>query len=245
MPVIPYTIEKSVCKRAGGRQYWQYAYEHILVEVSDAVAVFLAEDDKRERRYRWKIKKQMQAANIRTVFSLDEFVRSDDGEERPAADYIEDTVNPENRNPLTILIEKEFTDGLYHLYSLVMPSKQSDVFKLHERGYTTTDMAEMFGIDESSARERLHNAFKKAVELYIVRKNYDILNGLEQFFFKDLHGKISDTKYNRLFAAVFRFFVAYTNPHQINLLKFVIDGEYEREIKKYLEKSNPTPETPP
>jgi hypothetical protein len=127
---------------------------------------------------------------------------------------------------------------------MIMPPKQAEAFKMHEQGYTTADMAGLFGVDESSARERLHNALKKAVEMYIMHTNYDILKGLEQFFFKDLQGKISDTKYNKLFAAAFRFLVVFTNPSQAELVKYVIDGEYDKKIKKYLDSLNSAPETP-
>jgi len=109
MPIIPYTIQRSVCRTIRGRRFWCYEYEHILVEVSDAVAEFLAEDDKREQRYQWKIKKQMQDAGIHTVFSLDEIVKSDNGanSDFPVSDIVEDTVNPQNRDPHEIVIEKE------------------------------------------------------------------------------------------------------------------------------------------
>ena len=107
MPIIPYTLQRSIQKIINGKQRWFYEYEPVLVDVNDAVAEFLAKDDKRERRYQWKIKKQKQDANIHTVFSLDEVGRTGNGEEYLVADLIEDTVHPQNRDPLDIVIDKE------------------------------------------------------------------------------------------------------------------------------------------
>ena len=219
--------------------------EHILVDVNDAVAEFLVHDDKRERRYQWKIKKQMQDAGIcRTVY-LDEIkYDSNTNEQYFVANIIEDIINPENRNPLSIIIEREFTDTLYHLYSQAMTQKQYEILKFHEQGYTTSDIAKVLGIDESSARERLHNALKKAVEMHVMHSNYDILTGLQEFIFKDLYGKISATKYNNLFSSVFRLVIALINPSQRELIKFIIGNEHENKIIKYLDSLKPTPEKP-
>jgi predicted DNA binding protein len=244
MPVIPYTIRTCVCKTVRKTKRWFYEYERIFVDVSDEVAAFLEKDNRREKRYRWKIQKQMRDAGIHAIVSLDEIKSDENGDSYFVADLIEDTVNPENRNPLSILIENEFTEGLYDLYEKAMTQKQYEVLKLHERGYTTSDIAELLGIDESSARERLHNALKKVVEMYIMHSNYDILTGLQDFVFKDLQGEISATKYNDLFAAAFRMLVLLTNPQQYKLVKFVIDGDYEKKIKKYLDSLKPTPENP-
>ena len=72
MPEILYTLQWSVRKIINRKPRWFVEYEPVLVNVNDAVAEFLADDDKRERRYQWKIKKQKQDANIHTVISLDE-----------------------------------------------------------------------------------------------------------------------------------------------------------------------------
>lgn len=118
MPVITYTIQWSV-KTVRGKMCWYNEYEHILVDVSDEVAAFLEEDDKREQRYLWKIKKQKQDAGIHTVLSLDEIIKSDDGvnADIPISDIIEDTVNPSNYNPLEIVMARYFPilEGIVYL----------------------------------------------------------------------------------------------------------------------------------
>ena len=112
MPVITYTIERSVSKTVRGKKCWYNECEHISVDVSDEVAEFLEEDDKREQRYLWKTKKQKQDMGIRKVFSLDETIKSNGGvnADLPISDIIEDTVNSSNYNPLEIVIKKEIAD---------------------------------------------------------------------------------------------------------------------------------------
>ena len=168
MRVIPYTIQRSVSKIIRGRKCWYYEYEHILVNVNDATAAFLEADDKREQRYQWRIKKQMQAAKIYTVFSLDEIIRSEDGEDFPVSEIIEDTVHSENRDPLDIIIEREEEEereknaaAHNEMYAALLTKKQYEVWKYFEDGYSLVEIGELLGIDESSARERLHNAFKR------------------------------------------------------------------------------------
>ena len=217
-------------------------YERVMVEVSDEVAAFLKYDDMRELRYKWKTDKQKRKAKIRAVFSLDSVAKDGEGEEYLVADMIEDIYNPENRNPLTIIIERESTDGLYHIYASVMTSKQYEMLKYYEQDYSVVDMAALLGLDESSARERLYNALKKAVEIYVMHSNYDILTGLQEFVMKDFYGQISATKYNDLFAAVFRGIVLWTNPEQYELVKFVIGGEYDKKIKEIVGAANPLPD---
>ena len=116
MPIIHYTIQKNICKIIGKRKCWCSEYEHILVDVNDAVAEFLSHENKQERRYQWKIKKQMQDARISRTVNLDEIkYDSDTNEQYLVADTIEDIINHENRNPLSIIIEREFTDTLYKI----------------------------------------------------------------------------------------------------------------------------------
>jgi len=172
MPVIPYTIQRSVRKIINGKQRWFYEYEPVFVDVNDAVAAFLGDDDKRERRYQWKIKKQKQDANIHTVFSLDEIGRTSDSEEYLVADLIEDTVNQQNRDPLDIIIDKEerkeskkrskeLSAMFKEMYSTLLTKKQYEAWEYSDKGYNTTEIAKLLNIDESSVRERLENAFKR------------------------------------------------------------------------------------
>ena len=168
MPIISYTIRSSACKTVRNKKCWYYEYEQILVDVNDAVAEFLEEDDKRERRYLWKIKKQMQDAKIHTVFSLDEMINLDVGTEVPIADIIEDNVNPENYDPLEIAVEREIKEeqkrlavGLDEMCASLMTKKQFVVWQYSGQGFNTSEIAKMLNIDESSVRERLQNALKR------------------------------------------------------------------------------------
>ena len=140
MLIIPYIIQKSVCKTVNEKKRWYYEYEQVFVEASDEVAAFLEKDDKREQRYQWKIKKQIQDAGIHTVFSLDELVRNSNSEEYIVADLIEDTVHPDNYDPLEIAIEKETEEegeerrkelaaGLDEMCASLMTKKQYEVWK--------------------------------------------------------------------------------------------------------------------
>ena len=132
----------------------------------------MGEDDKRERRYQWKIKKQMQDANIHTVFSLDEIGRTGDGEEYLVADLIEDIVHSQNSNPLDIVIDKEYREEskkrrrelvamFKESYYALLTKKQYEAWKYSDKGYSATEIAKLLNIDESSVRERLENAFKR------------------------------------------------------------------------------------
>ena len=164
MPEISYPIQRSVPKIVRGRKCWYYEYEHILVDVNDAVAEFFADEDKKNKRYKWKIDKQKQAAKIYTEFSLDEIVQSDDDEDFPVAEMVEDTVHSENRDPLEMIIEREeeeqaaFDAILDKLHTSILTKKQYAVWQYNRAGYGFADIARMLNIDESSARERLRNA---------------------------------------------------------------------------------------
>ena len=172
MPEIPYTLRRSVRKIINGRQRWFYEYEPVLVDVNDATAAFLAKDNKREQRYQWKIKKQKQDANVHTEISLDEVGKTADGDEYLVADLIEDTVHSRNRDPLDILIDKderkeskkrskEMAVMFKEMYTSLLTKKQYEAFKYSDKGYSVTAIAKLLGIDESSVRERLENAFKR------------------------------------------------------------------------------------
>jgi len=174
MPVISYPIQKSVYKTVGGRKRWYYEYEQILVDVNDATAEFFANESKREKRYKWKIKKQKQRANIYPDdISLDathDFVHYTDksGDAILAAETIEDAFHTENRDPIEILIDRESDKGregsaalIEELFVSIMTKKQYEVWKLDNAGYRYSDMARILNIDESSVRERLENANKR------------------------------------------------------------------------------------
>ena len=168
MPIISYTIRNSACKTVRNKKCWYYEYEQILVDVNDAVAEFLEEDDKRERRYLWKIKKQMQDAKIHMVFSFDEVINFENNTDATIAEIIEDTVNPENYDPLEITIENEIKEErkqlaveLDEMCAALMTKKQYEVWKYSEQGFNTSEIAKMLNIDESSVRERLQNALKR------------------------------------------------------------------------------------
>ena len=163
MPIISYTIQRSVFKKVGVRKKcWYYEYEHIFVDVNDAVAEFLEEDGKREQRYMWKIKKQMQDAGIRALVPLDK------AKEMKASDYIEDKTHPKNRNPLEIVIEmenekeeKKTAGKLNKKLAGLMTKKQYEAWKYTKEGYSIIAIAKILNIDESSVRERLQNAVKR------------------------------------------------------------------------------------
>jgi hypothetical protein len=150
MPVISYTIQRNI--RINGKQRWVYEYDPTLVDVNNAVAEFLAKDDKREKRYQWKIKKQKQDANIHTEFSLDETGGTGDGEEYIVADLIEDTVHPQNRDTLDIVIDKEerkeskkrsneMAAMFKEMYTSILTKKQYEAFKYSDKGYSATEIA--------------------------------------------------------------------------------------------------------
>jgi len=168
VPIISYTIRNSACKTVRNKKCWYYEYEQILVDVNDAVAKFLEEDDKREKRYLWKIKKQMQDARIHTVFSLDEMISFGDGAESSITDIIEDNVNPENYDPLEIVVEKEIKEeqkrvaaSLDEMCASLMTKKQYEVWQYSGQGFNVSEIAKILNIDESSVRERLQNALKR------------------------------------------------------------------------------------
>jgi len=174
MPVIPYTIQKSIYKTIGGRKRWYYEYEDVLVDVNDAVADFLEEENKKNRRYKWKIKKQKQRANLYpNDISLDashDLIRYTDksGDKVLVAETIEDVFHPENRDPVEILSDKEYDKGregsaalIEEVFASIMTKKQYKVWKLDNAGYRYSDIARLLNIDESSVRERLENANKR------------------------------------------------------------------------------------
>ena len=174
MPIIPYTLQWSAYKIKNGKKHWYYEYRHIPVDVNDAVAAFLGEDDKSEKRYKERIKKQKQKAGIRTVFSLNELVKTEDGfnEDYFVEEITADTTHPENRDPLEIVTEqetererkkqdKEFEAELNQLAASLMTKKQLEAYKLYRDGYNYTEIAGMLKVDESSVRERLRNAVKR------------------------------------------------------------------------------------
>jgi len=175
MPIIPYTIRRSIRKTIRGRVCWDYEYEHILVDVSDEVAEFLVEDNKREQRYQWKIKKQMQDVRVHTVISLDEIIKSNDSanSDFPVSDIIEDTVNSQNCNPLEIVIENEDEEKhkkkaaiIEDMCALLMTKKQYEVWRYHKEDYGISEIAKLLSIDESSVRERLQNAYTRITKLF-------------------------------------------------------------------------------
>jgi DNA-directed RNA polymerase specialized sigma24 family protein len=174
MPVITYTIQKSICKTVAGRKRWYYEYARIPVAVSSEVVAFLTEDEKRERRYRWKTAKQMRDAGISAIFSLDGLKQSDSeqNEDYPVAEIVEDTVHSDNRDPLEIILENEyeqkskteqerFAAELDKKCAAVMTKKQYEVWEYNKQGYRLAEIARHLGIDESSVRERLKNAVER------------------------------------------------------------------------------------
>ena len=173
MPIISYTIQVSVFKKVGKRKKcWYYEYEHTLVEVNDAVAEFLEEDDKREQRYIWKIKKQMQDAGIRALVPLDK------ARGMKAVDCIEDKTHPQNRNPIEIVIEREnekeekkITAKRNKKIAGLMTKKQYEAWKYIKEDYSITAIAKLLNIDESSVRERLQNAYKR-IESLNLKKHF-------------------------------------------------------------------------
>ena len=247
MPVIPYTLQRSVFKTIRKRKYWRYEYERILVDVSDEVAAFLEDDDKRERRYQWKIKKQMQRARIHRLISLDKIKYDDEGESYLVADLIEDTFNPENRNPLSIIIQNEDLAELIHEYSATMTKKQYEVFQLYEQGYNNVELAELLKLDESSVRERLHTAFKAAVMAYLTRSNFELFLALHnEFKSHPENANLPKHKFNEYLGVLFINRLSWFRHDQMELINFVLETDYDAVMKKYfLDFITKTPETPP
>lgn len=159
-------------------------------------------------------------------------------------EIVADTIRPENCDPLVIFLDKEDTQELDYYNYAVMTEKQWEVFRLFEQGYTKTEMANMLGIDESSVRERLHTALKRAVEFHIVNTNIDTYFIVYNLFIKELKGKTSQTKLESYFAFLFRQSVYILNPRQRELIDFVIDDEHENFIKIFLDFFDQTPENP-
>jgi len=247
VPVISYTIRKSVWKTIRNKRCWYYEYEHILVDVNDAVAEFLKKDSKRERRYQWKIKKQMRDARIHTLISIDEVKFDYNTSERYfVADLIEDVVNPENRNPLSIIIQNEKLAGLDHEYSSTMTKKQYEVFQLYKQGYNNTEVAKMLGVDESSVRERLHTAFRVAVMAYLTHSNWDVFLALhKEFKSHPENTNLSIHKFNEYLGVLFINRLSFFRRDQMEIINFVLETDYDVIMKKYfLDFITKTPENP-
>ena len=240
MPVIPYKLQWSVCKKKGKKTFWDIEYQEILVDVNDAVAAFLEEDDQTEQRYQWKIKKQRQDAKIYGILSLDNV------KGRKFLELIEDTVDPENRCPLTVLLEREFTAELYHEYSSTMSQKQYEVFKLYDQGYNKTEIASKLNIDESSVRERLHMSFRSALTAYLIHSNWDLFLSLQAELKAQFGGTMEPKKtFDRVLGFLFLNRVHLLKPSQRAMIDYALDDDYFNFINNFLDFSNPTPETPP
>lgn len=231
MPIITYTIQKSICKSP---YCWYYEYEQVLVDVSDEVAAFLAKDNKREQQYYWKIKKQLQDAKIKIVFSLDKVsVDSESDEEYIVADLLEDSVNVENRNPLNILIQNEDNAALELEYSSTMTKKQYEVFQLYNQGYNNTEVAKMLKLDESSVRERLYMAFRTVVGAYLIHSNTDIFHGLQAELYAQYGDTLPKHKFDNYLSVLFINRLSLYRPDQAKMINYVIETDYEAAVKKY------------
>lgn len=244
MPIITYEIQRNIQISWRGRKFWRTVKECFDVEVSDAVAKFLARDNGREKRYQDKIRKQIKAAKIRELFSLNDTEEDifQGGAEYELEEVTEDIVHRENRTPLSILIEREDAEILNRFYTDIMTSKQYDAFRLHDAGYNKTEIAGILKIDESSARERLEVALIIAVEFYLAHSNLDILKGLNDFIFNDKQGKMAKTKYANMIGTTFRKLIYLIRPDQREIINYIVNGEHKKEIKKYLDLSEQTPE---
>ena len=178
MPIIPYVIQNSVQRLVNGRKRWFVKYKTILVDVSDEVAAFLAQDNEYEKNYQSRMKKLMRRVKAHKTFSLDEVIISDDGLETSVGELIADTVHQENFDPLELVIEKESRYERKHNITYKteeeikyeeyikrcaskMTKKQFEVWVYHEAKYSNVKIAKILGIDESSVRERIKNALKR------------------------------------------------------------------------------------
>ena len=245
MPLIPYTLQWSVCTYKNRRKVWSDHYEPILVEVDDAVAAFLEEDDKAEQRYIWKTKKQRRDAKVFPIY-LDEVGITDDGDEYYVNDKYEDIYNPENRDPLSIVIQDEEAYELNLEYSSTMTKKQYEVFRLYNQGYNNTEVAGMLGIDESSVRERLYMSFRSAVSAYLIHSNRELFNALHNEF--KSHPENADLpkhKFNEYLGVLFINRLSFFRRDQMELVNFVLETDYDAAIKKYFWDFMSKPPKPP
>lgn len=198
----------------------------------------MAEGDKGENRYLEKIKKQKQDANIRAIIPLDK-IRG-----MAIAEYIEDTVNPANRNPLFLILEDEYVKELEDEYFYTMSRKQFDVFCYHEWGYNNTEIAEIFGIDESSVRERLYKAFVVAVFRYLKYSNSKLLKTIKKEV-QEIYKDKSTHVINRYTAVLFLNRLFFFRSDQREMIDFVNGVNYQETMIKYFqEKIFKTPENP-
>lgn len=238
MPIIPYTLRQNVFKIKNGKKCWYYKYEQIFVDVNGEVAEFLEYDNGREKRYLEKIKKQKQDAGIRAIIPLDKI------KDMKIADYIEDTVHPANQNPLALILEDEYLRELQDEYYYTMSRKQYDVFCYHEWGYNNTEIAKLFGVDESTIREQLYKAFVAAVFRYLKHSNSDLMQSIktevrEIYKIETLHN------INRYVAILFLNRVYFFRPDQRKMVDFINGTNYQEMMEKYfLERFFKNPETP-
>lgn len=236
MPIIPYEIRRDICKLWRGKRFWRTVKKYIDVEVSEEVAAFLKESDKYDKRYNDKIRKQIKAANIVKVFSLNEYEEDifDDTAVCELGEITEDTVHPENRNPLAILLENEELAELDHEYLGTMTKKQYEVFQLYEQGYNNTEVAKMLKLDESSVRERLHSAFRAAVMAYLTRSNWGLFFAQHnEFKSYPENAKLPKHKFNEYLGVLFINRLSFFRHDQIEYINFVLETDYEAAMKKY------------
>lgn len=243
MPLVTYAIEKQFLKTKNKRKVWYIGYGYIDVEVPDAVAAFLEEDDKRERRYNWKTKKQLEAANIKFVFSLDAQLTAE--AEDNFAELIEDVIHPENRNPLDIMIQNEDNAALDLEYTSTMTKKQHEVFRLYNEGYNNTEVAKLLGLDESSVRERLHMAFRTVVGAHLIHSNKGIFQSLQAELISHYGNTLPIHKFNGYLGTLFMNRLSIIRRDQLEMVNFVLETDYDAAVKKYFSDFlTKTPENP-
>jgi len=242
MPLISYTQQWSVSKYKGRKKVWSNHYEPVLVDVTDEVAAFLAYDKNSMKRYTWKTDKQKRRANIHKEISFEETAVNGDGEEYFIADF-EDTYNPENRDPLSIVIHREDLAELDDEYVSTMTEKQYEVFSLFYNDYNNIEAAAMLGLDESSVRERLHTALKAAIMAYLTRSNFDLFLALHnEFKSQPESAGLTRYKFNEYLGVLFINRLSFFRPDQKELIDFVHETDYDAAMKKYFFNFLKTPE---
>jgi len=173
MPVIPYTIQRSVCKTVGRRKRWYYEYEDIFVDVNDATAAFLKESDaklksnnRKETRRHCSLDRLLDMGAVKRDYTQDlDFVLEWN-------DYYDEEILRER-------LQKQ-------VFKKFLTDKQADIFYKHKiLKYSKVKIAKGLGITEGAVRKQILKA-EEAMEAPAARVSEIRGSGKGFVFFDDI-----------------------------------------------------------
>ena len=171
MPVIPYTIQKNVCKMVGRRKRWYYEYEDIFVDVNDATAAFLKESDaklksnnRKETRRHCSLDRLLDMGAVKRDYTQD-------------LDFVLEWNEYYDEEILRERLQKQ-------VFNKFLTAKQADIFYKHKiLKYGKVKIAKGLGITEGAVRKQILKA-EQTMEAPAARVS-QMRGGRKGFVFND------------------------------------------------------------